>query len=139
MIRASAVQDKDVQKEICALCGIEYDADFMAYESRDDETGELLCCAQFSLAAGRTGVLESLGIADISEKAEKEFTKDGIMLVTGRAAMNFMDLAGFHKARLSQGMLTDRRTAKLLGFRPDESGEWTCDLSLLFTGERCGH
>ena len=137
MIEIAAVQDKDYQKDVCVKCGVGYDADCLAYEARDGETGEILAVAQFALAAGGIGILESLGTADISEKAEREFTKDGILLITGRAAMNYMDLAGFHKAVLSRTMAGDARTAKRLGFRQDESGVWSCDLSLLFTGEHC--
>ena len=137
MIRISAVQDKDIQRAVCSMCGIEYDADAMAYEAQDGETGEVLAAAQFTLSAGGIGVLESLGLAEISEKAEREFTKDGTLFITGRAAMNFMDLAGFHKAVLSPAMAEDQKTAKRLGFRQDENGKWSCDLTLLFTGEHC--
>ncbi|MBQ7720711.1 MAG: hypothetical protein IJT56_09025 [Clostridia bacterium] len=135
MIRVSSVQDKDAQRVLCGMCGIEYDPDFMAYEAQDDETGEVLCCAQFTLAAGGFGVLESIGTADISEKAEKEFTRNGILLVTGRAAMNFMDLAGFHKARPSAEILKDEHLTKMLGFSRGGDGIWSCDLERLFMGE----
>ena len=139
MIKVTAIQDKDVQRAVCGMCGIEYDADTMAYEAQDGETGEVLAAAQFTLSAGGVGVLESLGAADISEKAEAEFTKDGILFITGRAAMNFMDLAGFHTAVASGWMTANderRGTSKRLGFRSDESGVWSCDLSRMFTGEK---
>ena len=136
MIVVSAVQEKERQREICGLCGIGYDPDCMAYAALDSVTGELLGCAQFTLAAGGVGVLESVGTAELSAEAVKEYTKEGIRLVTGRAAMNFMDLAGFHTGRVSPELEKDERLMKILGFEKDENGVRICDLGRLFTGER---
>lgn len=138
MIEAKTIQDKNYQAEVCRLCGIEFDPDALAYAAVDSNTGELLAVSQFRLCNDGFGELVDVAaIPDLSEKAESEYSLRNILFITGRAAMNFMDICGFHKARAVGTLSRDETLSKLLGFNPAPDGGWFCDLAHLFTGEHC--
>ncbi|MGI6744459.1 MAG: hypothetical protein ACOX4O_12495 [Eubacteriales bacterium] len=138
MIEAKTIQDKDYQAEVCRLCGIEYDPDALAYAAVDSNTGELLAVSQFKFGADGFGELTDVAaVTGLGEKTDTGYSRRDILFLAGRAAMNFMDICGFHKARAVGSLGRDEVLSKLLGFKPDPDGGWFCDLACLFTGEHC--
>ncbi|NLB16140.1 MAG: hypothetical protein GX827_04945 [Clostridiales bacterium] len=138
MIEAKTIQDKDYQAEACRLCGIEFDPDALAYAAVDSDTGGLLAVSQFKFGSDGFGELTDVAaVTGLGEKTDTGYSRRDILFLAGRAAMNFLDICGFHKARAAGSLARDESLAKLLGFNPDSNGVWSCDLAYLFTGEHC--
>ena len=60
------------------------------------------------------------------------------LFVMGRAAMNFIDLCGVHKAYFEDGSFEGEGMIKSIGFTKLEDGRWFVDLTDFFV-EPCQH
>lgn len=122
MLKVLSVQDKGEQERLSLLCGTEYLPDALAYAGYDDDT--FACIAQFSI---RAGYVELRSLSSAQGAPENE----DVMLLCGRAALNFAYTIGIKQARCR---LPDKEHLPLyrkIGFVPQGEG-MTCDLAKLF-------
>lgn len=125
MLEVKPIQSKVEQEAACARCGIAYDADLLAYAATVD--GELVGVCQFTLAE-QGGSVRSLGT---TAGRESDFEA---MFVLGRAALNFIDLCGVHRAAYDAPVEGEaaERLIRAIGFAPNETGRWCVDLTHFF-------
>ena len=127
MLKALPIKEKDEQKLICARCGVEFDADYIAYSMTVDD--ELCGVCQFKFCADG-GQIRDLGMVPNSDDFDA-------MFVLGRAVLNIIDLCGVHFAYFS-GDVDGRSEAfrhllTRIGFiRNSESGRYEIDLNGFF-------
>ena len=111
MLEILPIQTKPEQEALCARAGIPYRIDAMAYRASVD--GEITAVCQFSMDA------EGGHIHDLAMVKDKEFSdRDRIesLFVMGRAAMNFIDLCGVHKAYFEDTAFEPEGMIKSIGF-----------------------
>ena len=60
------------------------------------------------------------------------------MFVMGRAALNFIDLCGIHKAKAYKNS-GDNKLLHAIGFRENNNGEFDINLDGMFDGKCSGH
>jgi len=133
MLEILPIQTKPEQEALCARAGIPYRVDAMAYRASVD--GEITAVCQFSMDA------EGGHIHDLAMVTDKEFShRDRIesLFVMGRAAMNFIDLCGVHKAYFEDTAFEAEGMIKSIGFEKLEDGRWFVDLTDFFV-EPCQH
>ena len=133
MLEILPIQTKPEQEALCARAGIPYRVDAMAYRSSVD--GEITAVCQFSMDA------EGGHIHDLAMVTDREFSdRDRIesLFVMGRAAMNFIDLCGVHKAYFEDTAFEPEGMIKSIGFEKREDGRWFVDLTDFFV-EPCQH
>ena len=133
MLEILPIQTKPEQEALCARAGIPYRVDAMAYRASVD--GEITAVCQFSMDA------EGGHIHDLSMVTDREFSdRDRIesLFVMGRAAMNFIDLCGVHKAYFEDAAFEPESMIKSIGFEKMEDGRWFVDLTDFFV-EPCQH
>ena len=105
----------------------------MAYRASVD--GVITAVCQFSMNA------EGGHIHDLAMLRDMEFSdRDRIesLFVMGRAAMNFIDLCGVHKAYFEDTTFEPESMIKSIGFEKLEDGRWFVDLTDFFV-EPCQH
>ena len=131
MLEVYPIQEKEEQKSLCDLCQIAYLPNALAYKTVSD--GTLVGICQFSMdSAG--GKIYGFGVA----------SQDGdpieALFVTGRAALNFIDLCGVHRAEYLGKIEneSDERLIRAIGFTKDAEGRQTVDLTDFFR-EPCKH
>lgn len=125
MLEVKPIQSKVEQEAVCARCGSPYDADLLAYAATVD--GELIGVCQFTLAE-EGGSVRTLGcVPDRADDFEA-------MFVLGRAALNFIDLCGVHRAAYDApvGSEAEERLIRAIGFAPDTDGHFVIDLTHFF-------
>ena len=124
------IQDKEEQRTLCEKCGVEYDADLLAYKLIEGETAVGLCQFKMTREGGSIVTLNCFG--------GEEFFRYIHML--GRGALNFMDLIGARYGYLDDPTVDDV-IAKAIGFEKDENGRYKIDLKALFTSpcQSCKH
>ena len=124
MLKVLPVQSKDEQKNLCALCNVEFKEDLLAYAATVDD--EFCGICQFKLT-DKGGI-----IYDIAHATGK-FDRQAIF-VLGRAALNFIDLCGVHNAfflgALSENI--DEALIRLFGFKKNNNGKYEVDLTNFF-------
>ncbi len=127
MLEVLPIQNKEEQKELCEQCKIPFRTELLAYRATVD--GELRGICQFTMSA------EGGRIVDFAHAPTGyEFEP---MFVMGRAALNFIDLCGVHRAFFDADY--DNETLILaIGFRKNEAGRYEVDLTDFFT-EPCKH
>ena len=133
MLEILPIQTKPKQEALCARAGIPYRVDAMAYRASVD--GEITAVCQFSMDA------EGGHIHDLAMVKDREFShRDRIesLFVMGRAAMNFIDLCGVHKAYFEDTAFEAEGMIKSIGFEKLEDGRWFVDLTDFFV-EPCQH
>ena len=133
MLEILPIQTKPEQEALCARAGIPYRVDAMAYRASVD--GEITAVCQFSMDA------EGGHIHDLAMVKDREFSdRDRIesLFVMGRAAMNFIDLCGVHKAYFEDEAFEGEGMIKSIGFTKLEDGRWFVDLTDFFV-EPCQH
>ena len=133
MLEILPIQTKPEQEALCARAGIPYRVDAMAYRASVD--GEITSVCQFSMDA------EGGHIHDLAMIRDREFSdRDRIesLFVMGRAAMNFIDLCGVHKAYFEDTAFEPEGMIKSIGFERQEGGRWFVDLTDFFV-EPCQH
>jgi len=127
MLEVLPIQSKEEQEALCARCGIEYRPELLAYRATVD--GELRGICQFTMDT------EGGRIVDFTHAPDAyEFEP---MFVMGRAALNFIDLCGVHRAYFDAAC--DNETlVRAIGFQKNESGRYEVDLTGFFN-EPCQH
>ena len=133
MLEVLPIQTKTEQAEICARAGVIFKENDMAYRALVD--GELTAVCQFCMDA------KGGHIHDLAMVKDRPFTdRDRIesLFVMGRAAMNFIDLCGVHKAYFEDESFEGEGMIKSIGFTRLEDGRWFVDLTDFFV-EPCQH
>ena len=127
MLEVHPVETKEKQKEICAMCGIEYDADLLCYAAYVD--GIIVGASQFKLDAGCGKVFDIANTKGIDD--------ENALFVMGRATLNFIDLCGVHAAEFV-GKDCSESLLRQIGYRKNGDGKWTMNL-LGFFDAPCQH
>lgn len=135
MLEVLPIQAKIEQEAICARCGVEYDADCMAYRATID--GVLTGICQFRMSE-RGGVIRDL--ATVQGQTLNDRDRVESLFVLGRATLNFIDLCGVHRAFFDDAaFLRDNQgLVRSIGFTPEADGRWGMDLTDFFR-EPCKH
>ena len=128
MFKVLPIQSKLTQEEICAKCGVEYDADLLAYSVSVDDTLAGVC--QFKLT-DKGGLIYDL--APVKGHCDRD-----ALFVMGRGALNFIDLAGVHYA-IYVGEVRDETLLKAIGFKKTEEGRFEINLEGFFTDHCHNH
>lgn len=119
MLEIKPIQEKEEQKEICALCGFEFDADCLAYSAR--ESGRLLAAAQFRIY-GKYAVIHSLAGAPGTSDFEA-------LTAAGQAALAFIYSCSVGEVFMET---QDKRLPEALGFKKS-GGKYRLDLKEYFS------
>lgn len=127
MLEVHPVESKEEQKNICAVCGIKYDADLLCYAAYVD--GVIVGASQFKLSP-KAGI-----VYDIANS--KGSDDDNALFVMGRQTLNFIDLCGIHFAEYV-GNSENESLLRLIGYRKDSDGRWTMNLEGFFEAP-CQH
>lgn len=127
MLKVLPIQSKEEQKNICSLCGVNYNADLLAYAAYDDDT--LMGVCQFRLTANG-GEIYDLAHAEGTQSFEALF-------IMGRGTLNFIDLCGVHYARFC-GEVSNETLLKAIGFKQQNDGSFDINLEGFFT-DHCGN
>jgi hypothetical protein len=127
MLEVLPIQDKKEQETIANLCGVPFHTELLAYKALVD--GELRCICQFKMSANGGSIVD---FANVPEKYEFE-----PMFVMGRAALNFIDLCGIHRAYFD-AECDNETLVKAIGFSRNADGRFEMDLTDFFQ-EPCKH
>lgn len=122
MIKVLPIQSKLTQEELCVRCGVEYNADLLAYSVQTDDKLAGIC--QFKLT-DKGGIIYDL--AAVSERYDAE-----ALFVMGRGTLNFIDLCGVHKA-IYKGKVNDEALLERIGFSKNPEGVFEVELDGFFT------
>lgn len=133
MLKVLPIQTKDEQEALCALCGVEYKVDCMAYHSLID--GKLTAVCQFSMDSNG-GHIHDLAL--VKDVALSDRDRIESLFVMGRAALNFIDLCGVHVAYFEDARFEGEGMIKSIGFQKLDDGRWFVDLTDFFV-EPCQH
>lgn len=130
MLEVIPIQTKTEQEAICARCGVSYLADDLAYQTKVD--GQIVGICQFALN-DKGGFVHTLCTVEGMTDTEALF-------VTGRGALNFIDLCGVHTAyyEVAEDEKRDETLAHAIGFRKQPDGRWKMDLTDFFN-HPCAH
>ena len=121
MLKILPIQSKADQELYCARCGVTYREDALAYAASVDEKFIGIC--QFR-TAGEVGEVYDLTLIPGVEDFEAIF-------LMGRAALNFIDLCGVHKA-IYASETADESLLKAVGFQKNQNGVFEMDLKDFF-------
>lgn len=126
MLEVLPIQTKEEQEALCARCGIPFRTEMLAYQALVD--GKLSGICQFTMDAqgGR--------LVDLAPAEKNEFEP---LFVMGRAALNFIDLCGVHRA-FFDAKCENETLIKAIGFSKNEAGRWEMDLTNFFQ-DPCKH
>lgn len=126
MLIIKPVQSKELQKEYCIACGVQYRPDALCYAAHVDDvfTG----IAQFTMNDDYGYVYDLVLVPGI-EDFEAIF-------IMGRATLNFIDLRGVHKARCRKEAGAPH-ILKAVGFRTEIGEDLEADLHGMFDGSHC--
>ena len=127
MIKVLPIQSKISQEEICVKCGVEYNADLLAYAAYVEDRLAGIC--QFRLT-DKGGIIYDL--APTLEHVDNE-----ALFVMGRGALNFIDLCGVHNATYC-GPVDDELLLRRIGFKKNDEGAFEINLEGFFT-DHCHH
>ena len=122
MLKVLPIQSKLKQEEICIKCGVEYNADLLAYAAYVDD--RLCGVCQFKLT-DKGGLIYDLA-------PTTDFLSRDALFVMGRGTLNFIDLSGVHNATYL-GKTEDEDLLRLIGFKKDDDGVFRIDLEGFFT------
>lgn len=121
MLKILPIQSKSEQELDCSRCGVKYRENALAYAASVDE--EFIGICQFR-TAGEVGEIYDLTLVPNKEDFEALF-------LMGRAALNFIDLCGVHKAvYLSEKV--DEPLLRAIGFSKNEDGVFEMNLTDFF-------
>lgn len=127
MLEVLPIQNKTEQERVCLRCGIPFRTELLAYQALVD--GELRGVCQFTMDSSGGRIVD---FAPVPGRAEFEF-----LFVMGRAALNFIDLCGVHRAFFDADY-NDETLIKAIGFRKNPEGRYEMDLTNFFQ-EPCKH
>lgn len=121
MLKIIPMTNSAEQEKICLYCGIRYDKSKFAYGAYEDD--QIVGGAQFTVNGG-TGHITELKCA-----GEADYP---LMMLLGRAVLNFMDLHGVAEAYFQpRGEVYDKAAA-LIGFKL-VNGSFYAKLDGMFT------
>ena len=127
MLEVLPIQSKEEQEALCARCGMPYDPALLSYRATVD--GELRGLCQFTMDRSGGRIVHFAHFPDAYDFEP--------MFVMGRAALNFIDLCGVHRAYFDADY--DNETLILaIGFRKNTEGRYEVDLEGFFN-EPCKH
>lgn len=127
MLEVLPIQSKEEQELLCTRCGIPFHTELLAYRAMID--GALRGICQFTLDASG-GRIVDFAHAPTGYEFEP-------MFVMGRAALNFIDLCGVHRAFFDADY--DNETLiKAIGFSRNAANRWEMNLTNFFQ-EPCKH
>ena len=127
MLEVLPIQTKEEQEILCARCKIPFRVDMMAYQALVE--GELCGICQFTMDQDGGRIVDFASVPD-----RKEFEP---MFVMGRAALNFIDLCGVHRAYFD-AECADETLIRAIGFSKNADGRYEIDLTNFFE-EPCKH
>ena len=130
MFKISPINDKNFQAECAKLCGAEFKPDYFAYSMINIETGELMGFSQFEITANG-GYISDL-------KSRIGYSDFEAMFILGRSTMNFIDLCGTQICHAANDA-AEERLLKSIGFKKQENGDFTVDMTGFFDGHCDGH
>jgi hypothetical protein len=119
MLEIKPIQTKEEQKEICGLCGVDFDADCLAYAARENNI--LLGISQFRIL-GEYAVIYNLANARGADDLDA-------LIIMGKGTLNFIDLCGVKNVIIKE---ESRNLPNLLGFKKDKNGVWRVNLEGYF-------
>lgn len=122
MLEIKSVQTKEEQKEICGLCGIDFDINCLSYAAF--ENNKLLGVSQFRIL-GEFAVIYHLSNA-------RKAGDVNALITIGKATLNFIDLCGVKNVILKA---ENQDLPRLLGFKKDEGGIWRVNLEGYFEAQ----
>lgn len=120
MLTVLPVQAKDEQKELCALCGVEYNADAFCYKASD---GEFIGICQFYFEKG-IGYIQNLAYTKGADDTEA-------MIIMLRATMSFMHRCGLEVSQLCPDCMPEN-LRNMSGYIKNEDGVYTVDLKKFY-------
>jgi len=124
MLEIKPIQTKEEQKEICGLCGVDFDVNCLAYAAREND--KLIGISQFRIL-GEYAVIYSLanaaGAADLDA-----------LIIMGKATLNFIDLCEVKDVIIKA---QNQDLPNLLGFKQDNHGVWRVNLEGYFDMQCC--
>lgn len=126
MLEVLPIQTKAEQEALCARCGVPFKTEMLAYQALVD--GDLRGICQFIMGP------EGGRIVDFAPLGTPEFEP---LFVMGRAALNFIDLCGVHRA-FFDAEFENETLIKAVGFERNAQGRWEMDLTDFFK-EPCKH
>ena len=127
MLEVLPIQSKEEQEEICRICGVPFRTEMLAYRALVD--GELRGVCQFTMNADGGRIVD---FAHAPSGYEFE-----PMFVMGRAALNFIDLCGVHRAFFDADY-DNEILIRAIGFRKNDLERYEMDLTDFFR-EPCKH
>lgn len=122
MLEVLPIQSKDEQAALCARCNVPFRAEMLAYRALVN--GELRGICQFTMNAAGGRITDLAAVPDAYEFEP--------MFVMGRAALNFIDLCGIHRAFFDADC-DNEILIKAIGFSRNSDGRYEVDLTDFFT------
>jgi hypothetical protein len=127
MLEVLPIQDKQEQEALCARCNVPYRAEMLAYQALVEK--ELRGICQFTMNADGGKIVDFAHVPELYEFEP--------MFVMGRAALNFIDLCGVHRAYFD-AEYDNETLIKAIGFSKNTEGRYEMDLTDFFK-EPCQH
>lgn len=124
MLEIKPIEIKSNQEKLCALCGVAYNKNALAYSAYEGETPLGICQFYLDDEYGYIYDLENVKGVDDFEA----------LFIMGRAVLNFIDLCGTHKALFCG---EESRLTKAVGFS-QKDGKLFIDLEGFFENH-CSH
>jgi len=131
MLKIRPIESKELQSELCSLCGVEYSLAALAYGAYEVEAAESPCeikdfigICQFQYKAGRAHVLALANRIGVNDEEA--------LFIMGRSALNYIDLHGTHMAVMENVTEANEKLVRMVGFKPSENGEYVMDLTGFF-------
>ena len=124
MLIVKPILDKETQKQLGDVCGVDFNPDCLAFSAYEEE--EFIGFCQFAVNGG---------IATLTDVRAKPGINDfEAMFIMSRGALNYIDLCGFHIAHCSKGA-GDLTLIRAIGFKEIDEDLFEMDLTKEFTGK----
>lgn len=121
MLKVLPIQSKEIQKERAEACGVPFRSEDLAYGAEQDGVFCGICQFRFLKDRGYIDNLAPLlGVDDFT-----------MMFIMGRAAMNFIDLAGMHACEAAPDSAPESLLLAI-GFVKQEDGTFYADMTHMF-------
>ena len=122
MLKIIPMTSSDEQERVCLKSGLKYDKRQFAYGAYEDD--EIVGAAQFKL-------IDGVGyISDLRCVGEPNFP---LIMLLGRAVLNFLDLHGVEEAYFEPRGDFYERSALIIGFKLNAEGRFYANLNGMFT------
>ncbi|MBE6664286.1 MAG: hypothetical protein E7602_07295 [Ruminococcaceae bacterium] len=120
MLTVLPIQSKDEQKELCSLCGAEYDIESFCYRADD---GDFIGICQFKFENG-IGYIKNLSYAPNMDDTEA-------MIIMLRATMSFMHRCGLETSVLENDCMPEN-LRNMSGYIKNSDGIYSVDLKKFY-------